>query len=70
MPVGGLPDRLRDGRDAMSVPINDPGSIGQALKILMDDTERTLVSSAQRTLARVFRHNPVAQFDEQLRATT
>lgn len=70
-PVGGLPDRFESGRDALFIPIGDPEGTRRAVQSLVAAPARIppLVRNAHSRLAPLFRHaNPVAQFDEALRA--
>jgi glycosyltransferase involved in cell wall biosynthesis len=70
-PVGGLPDRLQDGRDARFVPIGDANALAAAIGSLARHPEdaRILASAALRSLAPVFiESDPVSQFDRALRA--
>lgn len=70
-PVGGIPSRLEDGKDALFVPVGNAGALRAALAGLAGDPLRTteLARSARQTLAGVFVDpDSSAQFDRLLRA--
>jgi glycosyltransferase involved in cell wall biosynthesis len=68
-PVGGIPGRLNDGRDALFVPPGDPAAVGAAIDLLKEDRERAgaLAREAKRSLSGVFTHPDLAwQLDRSL----
>lgn len=70
-PVGGIPTRLVDRRDALLVPVGDVPALTAALADLADGPRRSeeLARHCRAALAPVFSDpDPVAQFDRSLRA--
>jgi glycosyltransferase involved in cell wall biosynthesis len=70
-PVGGIPGRLKDARDALFVPPGDTDAVGAAVDLLKEDRERAgvLASEAKRSLSGVFTDPDLAwQFDRALQA--
>jgi glycosyltransferase involved in cell wall biosynthesis len=68
-PVGGIPRRLNEGRDALFVPPGDTDAVGTAIDLLKEDRERAgaLASEAKRSLSGVFTDPDLAwQFDRSL----
>jgi glycosyltransferase involved in cell wall biosynthesis len=63
-PVGGIPGRLRGGKDAVFVPPRDAVALTAALRELADDADRVaeLAGNARRALAPYFQEpDPAAQ---------
>lgn len=51
-PVGGIPDTVTDGVDALMVPVDDPGALAAAIEVLQTDAElRTRLGEAARATA-------------------
>lgn len=70
-PVGGIPLRLVDGRDALFVPVGDASALASSLRRLADDPGRSeeLARRCRDTLAPVFSDtDSIAQFDRCLSA--
>ena len=71
-PVGGIPDRLTNGLDAMFVDPGDSVGLAVVLRELAESPERLaeLATNARLTLAPVFvDSDPVAQFNRYLRSS-
>jgi glycosyltransferase involved in cell wall biosynthesis len=69
-PVGGIPERLRDGHDALLVPVGDGRALLDALRGLAEDpaATRRLAANARRTLRPLFVEPEAArQLDRRLR---
>lgn len=68
-PVGAIPRRLTDARDAILVPVGDSDALADALRSLAADRSRIreLAANAVSTLARVFTDtDPADQFNRYL----
>jgi len=70
-PVGGIPDRLTDGRDAIFVRVADAADLERGLRVLVEDPSLIpqLSASARQAVAPLFSApSPAHQFDAVLRS--
>jgi len=69
-PVGGIPNKLSDGRDALIVPVGDAAALEAALRSVASQPDRlgVMAAAARSALAPVFTDpTPGPQFDRALR---